>query len=211
MGLTEDRIKDFEQRKAKLETLGGEKLVAKQHQLGKLTARERIDLFFDKGTFQEIQLFVKHRSQAVRAGQKRDQCRRRDHRLRRGKRPYRVRGGPGLHERRRQPWRDACEEDLEGHGHGDRRQEALRCPQRLGRRPYPGRRPGPRRLRRNILPQHDRLRVYPPDHGYHGTHRRRSGLLPRPYRLGVHGKEFELHVHHRPGCHQGGHRRGSQP
>src|SRR5512137_1622625 len=62
MGLTEDRIKDFEQRKAKLETLGGEKLVAKQHQLGKLTARERIDLFFDKGTFQETQLFVKHRS-----------------------------------------------------------------------------------------------------------------------------------------------------
>jgi len=63
MGLTDDRIKDFEQRKAKLMTLGGEKLVQKQHELGKLTARERIDLFFDKGTFQEIQLFVKHRSQ----------------------------------------------------------------------------------------------------------------------------------------------------
>ncbi len=62
MGLTEDRIKDFEQRKAKLLTLGGEKMIQKQHELGKLTARERLDIFFDKGTFQEIQLFVKHRS-----------------------------------------------------------------------------------------------------------------------------------------------------
>ncbi|MEN6466487.1 MAG: acyl-CoA carboxylase subunit beta [Syntrophaceae bacterium] len=62
MGLTDDRIKDFEQRKAKLMTLGGEKMIQKQHELGKLTARERLDIFFDKGTFQEIQLFVKHRS-----------------------------------------------------------------------------------------------------------------------------------------------------
>lgn len=62
MGLTDDRIKDFEQRKARLLTLGGEKMVQKQHELGKLTARERLDILFDKGTFQEIQLFVKHRS-----------------------------------------------------------------------------------------------------------------------------------------------------
>jgi len=41
---------------------GGEKSIQKQHESGKLTARERLDLFFDKGTFQETDLFVQHRS-----------------------------------------------------------------------------------------------------------------------------------------------------
>jgi acetyl-CoA carboxylase carboxyltransferase component len=41
---------------------GGEKSFQKQHDSGKLTARERLDLFFDKGTFQETDLFVEHRS-----------------------------------------------------------------------------------------------------------------------------------------------------
>ena len=41
---------------------GGEKSVQRQHDSGKLTARERLDLFFDKGTFQETDLFVQHRA-----------------------------------------------------------------------------------------------------------------------------------------------------
>ena len=41
---------------------GGEKSIQKQHESGKLTARERLDLFFDKGTLQETDLFVQHRS-----------------------------------------------------------------------------------------------------------------------------------------------------
>ncbi|MFC1903496.1 acyl-CoA carboxylase subunit beta [Chloroflexota bacterium] len=40
---------------------GGEKRVQQQHASGKLTARERIDLLFDAGTFQETDLFVRHR------------------------------------------------------------------------------------------------------------------------------------------------------
>ena len=40
---------------------GGEARRAKQHAAGKLTARERIDLFFDPGTFQEIDRYVTHR------------------------------------------------------------------------------------------------------------------------------------------------------
>lgn len=43
---------------------GGEKRIEKQHQKGKLTARERIDLLADKGSFQEIDAFVTHRSSA---------------------------------------------------------------------------------------------------------------------------------------------------
>lgn len=41
---------------------GGEKRIASQHKKGKLTARERIELLIDKGTFEEIGKFVAHRS-----------------------------------------------------------------------------------------------------------------------------------------------------
>jgi propionyl-CoA carboxylase beta chain len=41
---------------------GGQDRIEKQHKKGKLTARERIDLLLDKGTFHEIGKFVKHRS-----------------------------------------------------------------------------------------------------------------------------------------------------
>jgi len=40
---------------------GGEKRIQQQHAAGKLTARERVDLLFDPGTFQELDLFVQHR------------------------------------------------------------------------------------------------------------------------------------------------------
>ncbi len=41
---------------------GGEDKVQKQHEKGKLTARERIQLLVDEGSFDEIDMFVKHRS-----------------------------------------------------------------------------------------------------------------------------------------------------
>ena len=40
---------------------GGDARLARQHAAGKLTARERIDLFFDPGTFQEVDKLVTHR------------------------------------------------------------------------------------------------------------------------------------------------------
>ncbi|MGE5359236.1 MAG: acyl-CoA carboxylase subunit beta, partial [Bacteroidales bacterium] len=40
---------------------GGEERLRKQHAAGKLTARERIDLLFDPGTFEELDKFVVHR------------------------------------------------------------------------------------------------------------------------------------------------------
>lgn len=55
------KLKELEEREARIRAMGGEKDVQKQHESGKLTARERIDLFFDPGTFQEIDLFVRHR------------------------------------------------------------------------------------------------------------------------------------------------------
>ncbi len=41
---------------------GGAKAIEKQHAKGKLTARERLDLLFDSGTFLEIDMFVTHRA-----------------------------------------------------------------------------------------------------------------------------------------------------
>ena len=41
---------------------GGTERIAKQHEAGKLTARERLDLLLDPGTFVELDKFVTHRS-----------------------------------------------------------------------------------------------------------------------------------------------------
>ena len=61
MGKVEDKIKALKAMEAKVLEMGGEKLVAKQKDKGKLTARERMNLLFDKDTFREIDMFVQHR------------------------------------------------------------------------------------------------------------------------------------------------------
>ena len=50
--------------KEKLRLGGGSKAVEKQRGLGKHTARERLEMLFDKGTFVETGLFVKHHASA---------------------------------------------------------------------------------------------------------------------------------------------------
>ncbi len=40
---------------------GGEKRIEQQHKRGKLTARERLELFLDPGSFTEMDMFVTHR------------------------------------------------------------------------------------------------------------------------------------------------------
>ena len=61
MGIVQDKIKDLKEREAKILQMGGEKAVAKQRQNGRMTARERLNRLFDKGTFREIDMFVQHR------------------------------------------------------------------------------------------------------------------------------------------------------
>jgi acetyl-CoA carboxylase carboxyltransferase component len=61
MGVVADKIKELKEREAKLKEMGGEEAVKKQHDRGKLTARERINLLFDPGTFRETDIFMKHR------------------------------------------------------------------------------------------------------------------------------------------------------
>ena len=61
MGIVEDKIKELRDREARIRQMGGEKAVAKHREKGKLTARQRLDVLFDKGTFREIDMFVTHR------------------------------------------------------------------------------------------------------------------------------------------------------
>ena len=61
MGVVEDKLKALKEREAKALQMGGDKAVARQKKSGKLTARERLDLLFDPGTFRETDMFVTHR------------------------------------------------------------------------------------------------------------------------------------------------------
>ena len=61
MSATLQKIQELKALEAKVEKMGGDAQIAKQHESGKLTARERIDLLFDAGTFREIDKFVSHR------------------------------------------------------------------------------------------------------------------------------------------------------
>src|SRR5829696_7144764 len=57
-----DILDRLEARRAEARAGGGKKRVEAQHARGKLTARERIDLLLDRGSFEEFDMFVEHRS-----------------------------------------------------------------------------------------------------------------------------------------------------
>jgi len=56
------KIKKLRERKAQTRLGGGAERVAAQHKKGRLTARERLDLLLDKGSFREVDSFVVHRT-----------------------------------------------------------------------------------------------------------------------------------------------------
>src|SRR5262249_62397036 len=56
-----DRIEELRRRSAQAEAGGGAERCEREHKVGKLTARERIDLLLDEGSFQELDKFVTHR------------------------------------------------------------------------------------------------------------------------------------------------------
>jgi methylmalonyl-CoA decarboxylase subunit alpha len=61
MGVVAEKIKAFQDKEIKIKGMGGAKAVATQHERGKMTARERLEYFFDPGTFRELDIFVSHR------------------------------------------------------------------------------------------------------------------------------------------------------
>jgi len=56
----EELVQELQEQREKIRAGGGAALHEKEHKKGKLTARERIDLLFDPGTFVEYDLFAKH-------------------------------------------------------------------------------------------------------------------------------------------------------
>src|SRR5258708_23811943 len=59
--LMQDILRRLEEKRAAARAGGGGKRVEAQHAKGKLAARERLDLLFDPGSFEEWDMFVEHR------------------------------------------------------------------------------------------------------------------------------------------------------
>ena len=62
MSVQLEKIKELIQLRATAHLGGGQKRIDSQHQKGKFTARERINMLLDEGSFDEIDTFVLHRS-----------------------------------------------------------------------------------------------------------------------------------------------------
>ena len=118
MQTTQEALQKLLDKEQQVRQLGGAKGVEKQKAGGKLTARERLDLLYDPGTFRELDMFVAHRcdnfgmekieipSDGVITG----------HGLVDGRPVFAFLAGFHL-----TGWffgRDARRQDLQGHGHG---------------------------------------------------------------------------------------------
>ncbi len=57
----QDKIKKLIDLRVQAKLGGGEKRIAAQHEKGKMTARERIELLLDEGSFEEYDMFITHR------------------------------------------------------------------------------------------------------------------------------------------------------
>ena len=209
LSTTAGKIAEFRRREALAQAPSGAEAIEKQHARGKHTARERIEMLLDEGSFVEFDALAVHRTSAFGMDKKRPL----GDGLVSG---YGTVDGrqvavysPGLHRLRRLAEPGQRREDRQGPG--------IRAAQRLPRRGHPRRRrrphPGGRGLaghvRRHLPQQRPRLRRRPADLADHGPVRRRRRLLPRADRLRDHGRQDQPHVHHRPRRHQDRHRRGS--
>ena len=108
---------------------GGQRRIDAQHARGKLTARERLDILLDRGSFEELDMFVEHRStdfgmenqrvpgDGVVTGSGTDQ------------RTAGIRLQPGFHRIWRLAVRSPCGENLQGHGSGDESRRARDWPE----------------------------------------------------------------------------------
>jgi len=58
--MVSEKVKELSEKKELAKLAGGKDRIEKQHELGKLTARERVELFLDKGSFKELDMFTLH-------------------------------------------------------------------------------------------------------------------------------------------------------
>ncbi|HEU4998964.1 MAG TPA: carboxyl transferase domain-containing protein, partial [Lapillicoccus sp.] len=62
LSTTAGKLADLKRRVAEVAHAGSERAVEKQHARGKKTARERLEMLLDKGTFIEMDKYARHRS-----------------------------------------------------------------------------------------------------------------------------------------------------
>jgi len=67
---TSESFEEYRRLKESIRNSGGEARIEQQHSKGKLTARERISMLMDPGTFEEVGTFVTHRSNSFGIGDK---------------------------------------------------------------------------------------------------------------------------------------------
>ncbi|MBM3799327.1 MAG: acyl-CoA carboxylase subunit beta [Actinobacteria bacterium] len=60
-----DKLDDLKQRKEQARLAGSPRAIERQHEKGKMLARERIDYLLDPGSFQELDMLARHRAQAA--------------------------------------------------------------------------------------------------------------------------------------------------
>lgn len=66
-----ERIRDLQERKQQALTPGSQRAIDRQHQQGKMTARERIEYLLDEGSFQELDMLARHRAHGLGIEKKR--------------------------------------------------------------------------------------------------------------------------------------------
>ena len=165
----EEKIKKLEQMNEAALQGGGEERIQRQHDAGKLTARERIDRLFDSGTFVEIDAFVTHRctdfgmqdnktlGDGVVTGYGQIAGR------------QDVRLFAGCHGIGWEPFGRLRGEGLQGHGPGCQRRSAGDRAQRRCGRADSGGCGFPRWLRGSLLAQRALFRRRSADFGHHGS------------------------------------------
>lgn len=57
-----ERVTDLQKRREQAETPGSERSIARQHERGKMLARERVDYLLDEGSFHELDMLARHRA-----------------------------------------------------------------------------------------------------------------------------------------------------
>ncbi len=155
---------------------GGVDKIEKQHAQGKMTARERIGMLLDKGTFNELDKLVNHR--CTNFGMEKKQI-----------------AGDGMVTGYgkidgRPVFVYAYFED------GSSRYRF----ERFGGGTHTGRGEQLGRICLHLLSEYHCIRCYPPDFRYSGTLCRRRLLFPGTDRLYLYGEGAEPHVYHGSGC-----------
>ena len=210
-----DILDKLEKRREEARLGGGKKRIDAQHKRGKLTARERVELLLDKGSFEEFDMFVEHRS--TEFGMEKQKIPGdgvvtgwgtvNGRTVYLFSKDFTVFGG-SLSEAHAQKIIKIQDMAMQG-ARADHR------PVRRRRRAHPGGRRRARRLWRGVQAQRHRVRRDPADFRHHGPLRGRRRLFAGHDRLHLHGARHQLHVRHRPRRgedrdQRGGHRRGAR-